>query len=770
MPSKCLLPLLALLLLLVASSALSEVSQVDGGILFEYTDASANSVALAGDFNEWNTTATPMEDPDGDGTWSVVVKLKPGSYGYKFVINGGTWVTDPGNPRTGGDYGNSLIDIDAQGKIVVSTTKAAPVPSGTPVISNNTLNSKVYLGGFFRAIMPATSDVPGDVRLRFEHPDDQYNFDVTANLNQKLWASVRLQVRTGQGQGNPNELTTELYKAQANFLEDKWSVQANYNEECFSTDDPFHLLGHEDLRGTIRHENRKFGQGTQGVVFRMNLVGGDLGLSYSDTYDEDIFAPRLPDENTVGTKGFDRRTGTDVVGLRYTRPVGKTKMGVTYRGLLSDWWVNFTNANNTLPDYLKQHQEDQMAAGREEKNVSDNYELANDFHVVAADVESPIVGDFGGVLALAYSWYDARWDLGNREDVQGDFYDDGKVDYSIGNERGLRGKFALDYHHEGLSSRVSYEYQYTQGMDAGEEYITYRTQPGTMVADMDRFAPNEVMGSYVEVNGLNGVDILMTGPTPERSSHDLRWAVGWQKSDWNLDFLLGRERENLGYVDFFSTGAAAFDRTAWRISPRVSWHPFENARWYLGMDSQLLNYDDPRPMQDVGAASYLNFDSAQNIGNPLQAQGYFARMDQKELILKAKLPLFSAGDDGFGVRINLRYINYDGPDGVTIRRLDSDAEGGVSESVVGLNGDFFSSYVGLVWEPSDPVSIQLGFGVDPDYYFVIDPQGWPNGRQQFRERYLQEMGFDRYHPYNILQAEQQLEDRTQIVINAFVRF
>jgi hypothetical protein len=618
--------------------------------------------------------------------------------------------------------------------------------------------------------MPATSDVPDDVRLRFERPDDQYNFDVTANLNQKLWASVRLQVRTGQGQGNPNELATELYMAQANFLQDKWSVQADYNEEYFSTDDPFHLLGHEDLRGTIRHENRKFGQGTQGVVLRMDVLGGNVGLCYSDTYDEDIFSPRLPDAATVGTSGFDRRSGTDVVGFRYTRPVGKMKVGVTYRGLLSDWWVNFTKESNVLPDYLLKHQEDQVAAGRDKKNVSDNFELANDFHVVAADVESPLTDDFDGMFAFGYSWYDARWDLGNREDVQGDFYDDGKVDYNVGNERGLRGKLGLSYHHEGLTTGVSYEYQYTQGMDADEEYITYRTQPGTMVADMDRFAPNEVMGRYFEVNGLNGVNILKTGPTPERSSHDLRWNVGWQKSAWALDFELGRERENLGYVDFFSMGPAAYKRTAWRISPRVTWHPFTDSRWFLGMDSEALTYDDPRTMQDVGAASYLNFDSAQNLGDPLESQGYFARMDQKELILRAKLPLFSAGDDGFGIRVNLRYINYDGPDNVTVRKLDSNAEGGVSESVVGLNGDFFSTYVGLVWEPSDPVSIQLGFGVDPDYYFVIDPAGWPNGRQQFRERYLQEGGDDRYHPYNILRAEQQLKDRTQIVVNAFVRF
>ncbi len=761
-------PLILLLLLLLApANTHAAVRQVEGGILFEYTDPGASSVALAGDFNDWSTTDTPMSDPEKDGIWSVVVKLKPGSYQYKFVVNGGTWMADPENPRTAGDYGNSVIDIDADGKIVTAPGATAAIPSGTKVVSNNSMNSRVYLGGFFRMLLPSTSDIPGDKRLRLQRPDNQFNFDVTVNLNKKIWASARLQVRTGDEGGNANELAAELYKAQANFLEDAWSIQAYYNEESFSTDDPFHLLGDEQLRGVIRQPDRKFGQGTQGLVFRMTAWGGDLGITYSDTYDEDIFSRILPNANTVGSKNYDRRTGTDVLGLRYVKPLGATKLGLTYRGVLSDWWVNFTNAKNILPDDLRQHQIDQ---NRPEKQVSDNFELANDLHVIAGDLDAPLVGGLKGVAAFGYSWYEAKWDVGNREEVQGTGYDDGKIHFNIGNERGLRGNLALKYEHSGLKLGLGYEYQYTQGMDASEQYITYRTQPGTMMADMDRFAPNQVLGRYVEINGIKGVDILQTGPTPERSAHDLRFRLNWQEGKWTFDLDLGRQRENLGYVDFFSGGPADFDRTRWVGSPRITWRPFDEGRWFLALDTRFLNHDDPRTMQETGAASYLNFDSSQDLGRPLEAQGYFARMDQQEYVLRGKIPLFKAGRQGFGIRFDLRYINYDGPKGVTLRLLDPDSEGGVREVVADLSGNYFTPYVGLVWEPSDPVSIQLGFGVDPDFYFVIDPQGWPNGRQQFRERYLQENAFDRYHPYNELQAEQQLEDRTQFVINAFVKF
>jgi 1,4-alpha-glucan branching enzyme len=38
-----------------------------------------------------------MKDDDGDGTYSITVKLTPGSYQYKFVIDG-QWTKDPYSP------------------------------------------------------------------------------------------------------------------------------------------------------------------------------------------------------------------------------------------------------------------------------------------------------------------------------------------------------------------------------------------------------------------------------------------------------------------------------------------------------------------------------------------------------------------------------------------------------------------------------------------------------------------------------------------------
>ena len=86
------------------------------GVLFSHAHASASTVHLAGEFNGWSTDATPMEDPDGDGVWTVVVELPPGRYEYKFVVDGGArWVEDAGNPDTVPDpYGgrNSVIVVE----------------------------------------------------------------------------------------------------------------------------------------------------------------------------------------------------------------------------------------------------------------------------------------------------------------------------------------------------------------------------------------------------------------------------------------------------------------------------------------------------------------------------------------------------------------------------------------------------------------------------------------------------------------------------------
>ncbi len=54
----------------------------------------AHTVSVAGDFNKWKTDADVMKGTDG--MWSIELKLKPGVYSYSFVVDGKSWVADPG--------------------------------------------------------------------------------------------------------------------------------------------------------------------------------------------------------------------------------------------------------------------------------------------------------------------------------------------------------------------------------------------------------------------------------------------------------------------------------------------------------------------------------------------------------------------------------------------------------------------------------------------------------------------------------------------------
>ena len=57
------------------------------------THATAQEVCIAGSFNDWHPSVTPMVRLD-DGKWAKELALPPGRYEYRFVVDG-QWVDDP---------------------------------------------------------------------------------------------------------------------------------------------------------------------------------------------------------------------------------------------------------------------------------------------------------------------------------------------------------------------------------------------------------------------------------------------------------------------------------------------------------------------------------------------------------------------------------------------------------------------------------------------------------------------------------------------------
>jgi peroxiredoxin len=80
-------------------------------------DASAvTAVYLAGSFNGWKETGHRMDGPDADGCYRTTLRLKPGQYEYKFVVNGTNWLPDPENTDQTGPYTNSVVRVRQQQK------------------------------------------------------------------------------------------------------------------------------------------------------------------------------------------------------------------------------------------------------------------------------------------------------------------------------------------------------------------------------------------------------------------------------------------------------------------------------------------------------------------------------------------------------------------------------------------------------------------------------------------------------------------------------
>lgn len=91
------------------------MKRLDAGdyeVTFAYKPAGkVDAVFLAGSFNDWQPTGLKMDGPDADGRYTTQLKLKPGLYEYKFVIDSTKWRPDPGNPIQVTNYRNSQLRV-----------------------------------------------------------------------------------------------------------------------------------------------------------------------------------------------------------------------------------------------------------------------------------------------------------------------------------------------------------------------------------------------------------------------------------------------------------------------------------------------------------------------------------------------------------------------------------------------------------------------------------------------------------------------------------
>jgi chromosome partitioning protein len=89
------------------------VRQLDDAIMFVSLYPKAQSVQIAGDFNNWDPSKTSLTKDLSKGTWYIKVPLGTGKYRYRLVVDG-KWQHDPYNEKTEmNPYGeqNSILEV-----------------------------------------------------------------------------------------------------------------------------------------------------------------------------------------------------------------------------------------------------------------------------------------------------------------------------------------------------------------------------------------------------------------------------------------------------------------------------------------------------------------------------------------------------------------------------------------------------------------------------------------------------------------------------------
>jgi chromosome partitioning protein len=89
------------------------VTQINDAVVFVTLYPRAHSVQIAGDFNNWQPQHHVMEKLGDSGVWQTKMKLNPGRYRYRLVVDG-QWQQDPYNELTElNPFGgfNSIIEV-----------------------------------------------------------------------------------------------------------------------------------------------------------------------------------------------------------------------------------------------------------------------------------------------------------------------------------------------------------------------------------------------------------------------------------------------------------------------------------------------------------------------------------------------------------------------------------------------------------------------------------------------------------------------------------
>jgi hypothetical protein len=294
----------------------------DGVVRFTYPDAAARSVYLVGDFNGWSPTATPL-DREASGVWVAQVFMDPGTYEYKFYVDG-EWRLDPDNPDRS-ETGNSVVRVGAAGNVIA-------VPRTSEGTSNSSDGGSAlrwsmrYLGFFTWRRQPELG------RWAFETPVHDVDLRLETTVGDEVTGWFLINFNTAE---DDDETRTTLRYDRGLLL---WRPR-EFEIRLFDRDGVTDFSDPGALIGKIGIYDDSFGFRRRGVHLRRRFFGAPLELLYADNREAErdslVAAPPVsPPEAGSGESRYvalDRRRDSDTFALRFRAGTEASGVGFGYR-------------------------------------------------------------------------------------------------------------------------------------------------------------------------------------------------------------------------------------------------------------------------------------------------------------------------------------------------------------------------------------------------------------------------------------------------------
>ena len=673
-------------------SAIAGVVVTPGGVRFSYFAPAAREVTLAGSFNDWNATATKMVREE-DGTWSTVLRLPKGTHEYKFVVDG-QWVTDPENPLTTGDYGNSALTLDDKGRITAAAAESA---------SNTPYSTKIDMGGRTIALYqsrenPATG---GRYELRRPSMDIDLGFDVRVNDEMDAYILTNI---------NNQSENVELYRTRMNFdrghldyRSEGLFVRGWDNFDVGTWEDPMHLVG--DV-GIYHHA---FGFGTQGVTGSRDFGPVNARLLYADRFEDggqgtpayDGFFDATESSGTVAdVPAWTLAPGDD--RLRFSRTVTSAYRFTATAADQDVAAARFTGHVGPL---------ELGASGRLDRGYNpSNYGFLDDFRDtdLTASIFTGVAADTGSVRAVTalrtiYPRGTEQW--------KGAGLDAAWPDVAAG----------VDLAVEGLFGRSEFT-----GRGGRRDRVALATLPESLSASPDPFGSlavlqetpealpdraftlDESWRAHVGAAGIPAPFGIRARGSVEVESHDLDpRATGLTKSitnrAWKYIADVRREVAWRGRPVDLGLGLEAWD---FRYDPKAPWDTqlwFDRRNFWLEAGEHVVAYERlvflggedavfwrPHVGYDVWRAPDIRLE----YDGTIAASGFDREPKYVQSLVRATWtirPRWTFGTD-------LRFVKYNDP-------------------VLDLNDAYNETFVALKHVVKEGIEVSLGYGVDP---WVLD--------------------------------------------------